>query len=146
MVFTQGIDYISDTAAVRKQASNVLGDSNVSSVDFPDVKIQAFQTQAYSLIRTVTDKDDWDYLDREFYAIQRIEVDLADAYIRKHFKQDYESAANATIAECMQELQTISDNMDTPTGAEEVLIARTDYKSWNLNPDVAVPRGNLRIN
>lgn len=143
MVFVQGVDYISDTAAVRKQASNVLG--VISTTDFPDTLIQSFQTQAYSLIRTVTDKDDWDLLDREFYAIQRIEVDLAVAYIRKHFKQDYESAADTTIAECLAELKVIADNMDTPTGAEEVLIARTDYKSWNLNPDVEVPRGNLRI-
>ena len=143
MVFTQGIDYISDTAAVRKQSSNVLGE--LPAGDFTDTVIQSFQTQAYSLVRTVTNKDDWDSLDREFYAIQRIEVDIADAYIRKHFKQDYESAANTTIAECLTELQTISDNMDTPTGAEEELIARTDYKSWNLNPDVEVPRGNLRI-
>ena len=143
--YVQGIHYISDTDAVRKQASNVLSEIPLS--DFDNPTIQSFQYQAYSLIQTTTDKTDWDYQDREFGAVQRIEVDLADAYIRKHFKQDYESetAANSTIAQCLAELQQIVDNMDTETGAEEMLIARTDYKSWNLNPDVGVPRGNLRI-
>jgi len=141
MVYVQGIDFIGDTAAVRRQATNVI------PPDFTDAMITAFQYQAYSLIRTVTNKDDWDSLDREFGALQRIEVDIADAYIRKHFKHDYESqtSANSTISACMQEIQTIVDNMDTETGAEEMLIARTDFKSWNINPDVPVPRGNLSI-
>ena len=143
--YIQGIDFISNTDAVRKQASNVLGE--IPAEDFTDAVIQSFQYQAYSVIRTITDKDDWDSLDREFGALQRIEVDLADAYIRKHFKKDYDSetATTSTIAQCMAELQIIKDNMDTETGAEELLIARTDYKSWNLNPDVGVPRGNLSI-
>jgi hypothetical protein len=144
--YVQGIDFISDTDAVKRQAKNILTESPPN--DFTDAIVQSFQYQAYSLIRTKTNKDDWDANDREFGAIQRIEVDLADAYIRKHFKQDYasETTANSTIAECLAELQQIVDNMDTETGAEEFLIARTDYKSWNINPDVGVPRGNLSIN
>lgn len=143
--YVQGTDFISETDAVIKQASNVL--TELPTNDFTPAIVQTFQYQAYSLIRTITDKDDWDSGDREFGALQRIEVDLAVAYIRKHFKQDYESetAATSTIAQCMAELQNIKDNMDTPTGVEDLLIARTDYKSWNMNPDVGVPRGNLSI-
>ena len=144
--YVQGIDFISDTAAVIKQATNIL--TELPATDFTQPIIQSFQYQAYSLIRTITDKDDWDSGDREFGALQRIEVDLAVAYVLKHFKKEYdsESSANSTIAQCLAELQNIKDNMDTETGAEELLIARTDYKSWNLNPDVGVPRGQLRIN
>ena len=141
MAYVQGTDFISDTDLVRQQATNVLPD------DFLDADIQTFQYQAYSLIRTITNKDDWISTDREFGALQRIETDLADAYIRKHFKKSYESVAeaNSVINSCIAELKDIQQNMDTPTGQEELSITRTSFKSWNLNPDVEVPRGQLII-
>jgi len=141
MAYVQGIDFISSTDLVRQQATNVIPD------DFLDADIQTFQYQAYSLIRTITNRDTWVSTDREFGALQRIETDLADAYIRKHFKKSYESVsgADSTIEACLKELQVITQNMDTTTGEEALTIARTSFKSWNLNPDVEVPRGNLTI-
>ena len=137
----EGVDFISSTDLVRQQATNVIPD------DFLDADIQVFQYQAYSLIRTTTNRDTWVPTDREFGALQRIETDLADAYIRKHFKKSYESVsgADSTIEACIKELQGIQQNMDTTTGEEQLTIARTSFKSWNLNPDVEVPRGQLTI-
>ena len=141
MVRIQWTDFIADTELVRAQATNVIPD------DFPNTSIQEFQYQAYSLIGAVLNKHDWQPTDEETGAIQRIEIDIADAYIRKHFKSDYDTQTQSdnTIKACMAELQVIKDNLDTATGAEELSIARTAHKSWNLNPDVPVPRGQLVI-
>jgi hypothetical protein len=133
-------DFISDTAAVIKQARNVL------PADFTTENVESFEYQAYSFIRTLLNKDDWAPTDREFGAIQRINVDLAVAYIRKHYgKGDvYEQGRTGELS-CIEQLKIISDNLDTVTGEEAFTIARTPKKSWNLNPDVPVPRGNLTI-
>jgi hypothetical protein len=139
-VYFYPTDFISGTGAVIKQARNVL------PADFTTQNIEEFEYQAYSLIRTILNKDDWASTDREFGAIQRINVDLAVAYIRKHYGKtdEYERGA-ASETRCIQELHDIEDNLDTPTGEEDLAIAKTPRRGWNVNPDVPVPRGNLTI-
>jgi len=133
-------DFISDTAAVIKQARNVL------PADFTTQDIESFEYQAYSLIRTILNKDDWAPTDREFGAIQRINVDLAVAYIRKHYGKGDEYTRGATSeASCIAELHDIEDNLDTATGEEDLAIAKTPRRGWNINPDNPVPRGQLTI-
>jgi len=143
-VYFYPTDFISDTAAVIKQARNVFISSG--GVDFTTQNIETFEYQAYSLIRTILNKDDWAPTDREFGAIQRINVDLAVAYIRKHYgKGDEYDRGTASETKCIAELNAIADNLDTPTGDESLLIAKTPRRGWNVNPDVPVPRGNLTI-
>lgn len=133
-------DFISDTNAVIKQARNVL------PADFTIENVESFEYQAYSFIRTILNKDDWAETDREFGAVQRINVDLAVAYIRKHYGKDdvYERGATSE-ASCIAQLKLIFENLDTPTGEEDLAIAKTPRRGWNVNPDVPVPRGNLTI-
>lgn len=133
-------DFISDTAAVIKQARNIVG------ADFSTENIETFEYQAYSFIRLFTNKDNWAPTDREYGALQRINVDLAVAYIRRHYGKDdvYERGRSGEEL-CIKQLKIIVDNMDTATGYEDFAIARTAYKSWNLNPAVDVPRGQLSI-
>lgn len=139
-IYIQGTDFISDTDAVRQQARNVL------PADFTNDDITSFQYQAYSLIQTITKKNDWAPINVEFGALQRIEVDLAVAYIRKHFgKGEVYELGRAAEETCIKQLNDIADTLVTETGEAELSIARTASKSWNLNPDVEVPRGQLVI-
>lgn len=134
-------DFISDTAAVIRQARNV------PAADLSTENVESFEYQAYSFIRTITNKDDWATTDREYGAIQRINVDLAVAYIRKHFGRTSEVYAQGETSEqqCIDQLKIIVDNSDTPTEGTEFEVAKTSRKSWNLNPNVPVPRSNLTI-
>ena len=133
-------DFISDTTAVIKQARNVL------PADFTTENVESFEYQAYSFIRTILNKDDWTSTDREFGAVQRINVDLAVAYIRKHYgKTDEYERGSAAEASCIAQLKLIFENLDTPTGEEDLSIAKTPRRGWNINPDNPVPRGQLTI-
>jgi hypothetical protein len=134
--YTQGTDFISSTDEVRRLARNVI------TADFTNDQITVYQYEVYSGIRTITDKDDWDSNDREFGALQLREKNLAALYIKKHFADspEQEAAIDAEIEAAWTELKTtIVDNMDTATGEEGSSIQVTDYKSWNLNPDIPVP-------
>ena len=132
--------FISDTAAVIKQARNVL------PVDFTTENVESFEYQAYSFIRTILNKDNWAPTDREFGAIQRINTDLAVAYINKHYgkTQEVYQRGESTEQSCIEALKILADNIDTPTGEEDFAIAKTSRRLWNVNPDVPVPRGNLQ--
>ena len=135
MPLTQGIDFISDTSEVERLARNVL-----VPADFTTDQVKSYQYKVYSLIRTLTDKDDWDSGDREFGALQLIETELAAEMIKKHYGDKEEvAAADASIAALMAQLHDIVSNLDTETTTEGGSVQVTDYKSWNLNPDVPVP-------
>ena len=138
MAYVSGIDYISVTAEVRELARSVVN----TSVDFTDAEIIRYQYMRYSQIRTMTDKDDWDSLDREFGSLQLVETKLAAVDILQHYGTANDVPVwEALEASAMMELSKIVDNMETTTGggAESGNILETEYKSWNLNPDVEPP-------
>ena len=137
MSYVQGIDYISITAEVRELARSVVN----TSVDFTDAEIIRYQYMRYSQIRTITDKDDWDSLDREFGSLQLVETVLTAVSILQHYGSPNDIPVwQAMEASAMMELTKIVDNMETATGgAESGNILETDYKSWNLNDDVMPP-------
>jgi len=141
LTYTQGIDYISNTVEVRRLARNRIPE------DFTDAEIQSYQYKVYSIIRTLTDKDDWLTTDREFGALQLIETSLAAEMIRKHFAKTIEegSLADTNISSWFVSLKAIVDNLDTVITSSTNKIRKTSYKSWNLNPDVPVPRRGLTI-
>ena len=128
-------DFISVTDEVRRLARNRIPE------DFTDAEIQSYQYKVYSIIRTLTDKDDWATTDREYGALQLIETSLAAEMIKKHFAKTGEesSLADSNIASWFQSLKEIVDNLDTATATESGKILETDYKSWNLNTDIPPP-------
>src|ERR1041385_2664798 len=135
MVYTQGIDFISDTTEVERLARNV-----VVPADFTTDQVKSYQYKVYSLIRTLTNKDDWDSDDREYGALQLIETELAAEMIKKHYGDKEDAAsADSSITSLLAQLDAIVSNQDTTTGEEGGSIQITDYKSWNLNTDIPVP-------
>jgi len=127
--------WLSDTNECRRLARNVI------TADFTDQQIQSYQIKVYSIIRTITNKDDWMDTDREFGALQLIETELVAELIKKHYSDlpEERGAADAAIQAALGELDKIVENMDTDSGEEGGSIQITDYKSWNLNPDTPVP-------
>lgn len=142
--YVQFTDFISYTDEVRRLARNRIPE------DFTDPEIQSYQYKVYSIIRTLTDKDDWADTDREFGALQLIETELAAEMIKKHFAitGDEAATADSNILSWYLSLEKIVNNMDTTTGAASGLILETDYKSWLLNTDVPPPNRltNVGIN
>lgn len=140
MVYTQGTDYISNTSEVRRLARKVV------TTDFTDDEIKSYQYKVYSLIRTLTDKDDWDDQDREFGAFQLFETEIAAELIKQHYgnPQQAENAASSLMG-LWAEMQKLIDNIDTPIAGTTSRIRRTDFKSWNLNTAVEIPRRGLTI-
>lgn len=140
MTYTQGTDFISSTDEVRRLSRNVI------PADFTNDQITVYQYEVYSGIRTITNKDDWDSADREFGALQLKEKEIAALEIKKHFAEtpEAEAAIDAEITAAWEGLKSnIVEYQDTPTGEDDAEIQVTDYKSWNLNPSVPVPRGRL---
>jgi len=120
--------HISDTTECRRLARNVV------TADFNDTQIQSFQDKEYSLIATLTDKDDWDSGDREYGALQLIETRLVAADIIQHYG-DVETIPiwQAMKQDAMDMLTGeggIIENMDTETAETDFLIERTDFKGW----------------
>jgi len=120
--------HISDTTECRRLARNVV------TADFNDTQIQSFQDKEYSLIATLTDKDDWDSDDREYGALQLIETRLVAADIIQHYG-DVETIPiwQAMKQDAMDMLVGeggIIENMDTETSETDFLIERTDFKGW----------------
>jgi len=123
--------HISDTTECRRLARNVV------TADFNDTQIQSFQDKEYSLIATLTDKDDWDSDDREYGALQLIETRLVAADIIQHYG-DVETIPiwQAMKQDAMDMLVGeggIIENMDTDTAETDFLIERTDFKGWIKN-------------
>jgi len=123
--------HISDTTECRRLARNVV------TADFNDTQIQSFQDKEYSLIATLTDKDDWDSDDREYGALQLIETRLVAADIIQHYG-DVETIPiwQAMKQDAMDMLVGeggIIENMDTETSETDFLIERTDFKGWGKN-------------
>jgi hypothetical protein len=141
LTYTFGTDFISVTDEVRRLARNRIPE------DFTDAEIQSYQYKVYSIIRTLTDKDDWITTNREYGALQLIETSLAAEMIKKHFAKSAEegSLADANISSWYVSLKEIVDNLDTVISASTNKIRKTSYKSWNLNTDVPVPRRGLTI-
>ena len=129
--------HISDTIECRRLARNVV------TADFSDVQIQSFQDKEYSFIATMTDKDDWDSLDREYGALQLIETRLVAADIIAHYG-DVETIPiwQAMRNDAMMLLTGpggVVENMDTETAESEFLIDSTDFKGWGKNSAVEWP-------
>lgn len=125
------VDYLSNTTDVRELAGSVI------PAQFPDTEIQEEQRAAYGYIGTITHKFDWDSGDPEFYALQKIEAQLAKCYIQEHYGgPSYQPIVNEQMKLIKQSLLEIKDNMTEATEDEGDTITRTDYKSWNLNPDI----------
>ncbi len=139
-MYYQFTDFISYTEEVRRLARKVV------TGDFDDDDIRSYQYKVYSLIRTLTDKDDWDEDDREFGALQLFETEIAANLIKQHYGTSSQAAdATADIAKLMESLATLIDNIDTSIEGVTSKIARTAFKSWILNPEVPVPRRGLTI-
>src|SRR4029434_4411308 len=71
--------FISDTAEVRRLARSAVTN------DFTDAQIIIQQKAAYSDIIIQTHKSDWSILDNRFYKIQKIEQQLAAAYVLEYY-------------------------------------------------------------
>lgn len=139
--YTAGTDYICIISEVRRLARNVL------TADFTDEQIESYAYKAYSIIRTLTNKDDWDDSDREFGAMQGFNTDIAADWIKSHFGKTDEDRgyAKSRMEATIEALKVIIEDLDTDTGETDLLIAKTPRRGWNINPDVPVPRGNLTI-
>lgn len=125
------VDYLSNTTDVREMVGNI------TTVRFSDTEIQEEQRAAYSYIGTITHKFDWDLSDPEGYAIQKLEAQIAKCYIQEHFGGPaYQQQVNEQMKLIKQSLLEIKDNMTEATEDEGDTITRTDYKSWNNNPDI----------
>ena len=125
------VEYVSNTTDVRELASNAI------SADFPDGEIVEEQKAAYNHIAVLTHKFDWSSLDPEFPSVVKIEEQLAKCYIFEHYgsKANKEQAAYEK-ANLDKEIMAIKDNMAAVSPDEEGIITQTEYKSWNLNPDL----------
>ena len=125
------VDYISNTQDVRELASSV------GTYQWPDPEIQEEQRAAYIEIASYTHKFDWSTNDPEFYAIQKLEAQLAKCYIFEHYGgPKYAQQIDAEEKMIYMKLDAIKDNMQTVTEDEEESVTRTDYKSWILNTDI----------
>ena len=129
--------HISDTTECRRLARNVV------TADFSDAQIISYQDKEYSFIATMTDKDDWDSLDREYGALQSVETRLVAADLIAHYG-DVETipiwqAMRADALNLLNGAGGIVDNMDTETGETEFLIDRTEFKGWGKNTAVDKP-------
>jgi hypothetical protein len=134
MSYVQGTDFLSLTAEVRELARSVV------TADFSDDEIKHYQYMRYSQIRTLTDKDDWDTLDREYGTLQLVETKLAASDIIEHYG-DVNSIPiwQAMRAAALADLTATVENLETPTGEASSSILTTEYKSWILNSAVAPP-------
>jgi len=124
------VDYISNTQDVRELTRSVLAS------DFPDSEIQEEQRAAFNYICIYTHKFDWTTSDPEFYSIQKLESQLAKAYILEHYGgSKYYEYGKSMQSYVDDALDKINENLVSPTFEDEELITSTDYKSWILNPD-----------
>jgi len=130
------VDYISVTQDVRELAGSVI------SAQFPDGEIVEEQEAAFGVIAVWTHKNDWDSDDYEFKALQKIEAQLAKAYIMEHYggptynnivQSTYDNIFGTTAKK--GQLDKIIDNMETDIEDTDESVTRTDYQSPNLNPD-----------
>lgn len=129
--------FISDTNECRRLARNVV------PPDFTDAQIESYQIKEFSYIATVTGKDDWIITNREFGALQLIETTLVAADILMHYGDvnDWEKGQamkNAAIEQLTGEYGIV-ENIDTPIEEAEPEVERTEFKSWNKNPNVLPP-------
>jgi len=120
--------YISETSQVRKLARQVVVG------DFTDDQIIKEQKSAYTDISIFTHKFDWSSTDVEYESIQKLEQQLAAAYICEY----YGSGSPNEIAwaqdkrmEAEKKLLSIKDNMVAVTTDEGDTLTRTGHKSWN---------------
>jgi hypothetical protein len=119
--------YVSVTANVRRLARNVI------VADFSDAQIIHEQEAAYAAILIATGKSDWAAADNRFPAVQKIEEELAAAYILEHYGQGtseelawiqyWTSSANSLII-------SIKDNTTDPEEDANVLVANSRYISY----------------
>ena len=135
--------FISDTTECRRLARNVV------TADFDDTQIESYQEKEFSLIATMTDKDDWDSADREFGALQLIETRLVAADIIQHYGDTETIQIWMSMREAaLMGLDKIVDNMDTEPEASEVEvdIGRTEFKGWGLNSSIQAPNRRTAVN
>ena len=130
------VEFISLTDECRRLARNVV------NADFDNNAIISYQKKRFSRISTITDKDDWDSADREFGELQRIETELVASDIIEHYgTTDTIQIWTAMREYAEKDLDKMVANMDTsvPEAETEAEVDRTEFKSWNKNPNVEVP-------
>lgn len=138
--------YVSVTANVRRLARNVI------VADFSDAQIIDEQEAAYANIIIATSKSDWSASDNRFPAIQKIEEQLAAAYILEHYGQGTVDELNwiqhwTTLA--TNSLTAITTNTTDPEEDVNVLIAESRYLSYpaSLEDDEnALPYRSTSVN
>ena len=138
--------YVSVTSKVRKLARNVV------TADFSDSDIVHEQEAAYANIIVSTNKSDWSASDNRFPAIQKIEEELAAAYILEHFGQGTaEELAwiQYWTAQATTSLTTIKENTTDPEADNPIIVINSKYSSYpaSLEDDEnALPYRSTNIN
>jgi hypothetical protein len=120
-------DFISETAAVRRLARNVL------VADFDDPQIVKEQKAAFSKIGTKTGKFDWALPDPRFYDIQKLEEQQAASYVLQHYGSGTAEEMNMITywdSQVKDGLQEIVDEGTDPESDKDVLIATSNYESY----------------
>ena len=124
------VDFISDTASVRRLARNVL------AADFNDPQIEKEQRAAFSKIGTKTGKFDWALPDPRFYDIQKLEEQQAASYVLQHYgsgKAEEMAMIQYWDGQVKDGLQEVVDEGTDPESDKDVLIATSDYLSYPAN-------------
>ena len=120
-------DFISDTTEVRRLARSVVTN------DFTDAQIMLQQKAAFSGIKVDTHKDDWAVGDAGFYRIQKIEQQLAAAYVREYYGNGTAEELNMIVALRTAANEDIVKVVESGTGAEldtTVLTTSSNYESY----------------
>jgi hypothetical protein len=132
--------FISDTAEVRRLARSVV------TADFTDAQIILQQKAAYSDIIIQTHKSDWSTLDNRFYKIQKIEQQLAAAYVLEYYGDGSLETLNMIAAlrtEANASLKTTVESGSDVESDVAISIVASDYESYPAslqdNPNTAMP-------
>lgn len=132
--------FISDTDLVRRLARNV------TTNDFTDAQIVIEQKAAYARIIIKTGRSDWSASDNRFPAIQKIEEQLAAAYILEHYGAGTPEELNMIgflTTQATDNLDTLVEEGVDPESDVNVIVVTSDYASYGAqledDPNTARP-------
>jgi len=132
--------FISDTAEVRRLARSAVTN------DFTDAQIIIQQKAAYSDIIIQTHKSDWSILDNRFYKIQKIEQQLAAAYVLEYYGDGSLETLNMIAALRTEANASLKITVESGSDVESdvsISIVASDYESYPAslqdNPYTATP-------